>query len=376
MKNEAIIREAINRGIFEEFDREAELLRQQRDDITLTLDVRKKANNELASVLKEQERIMLENAAVVERAAAAEFKANNTTENRVKLIEAQNEVEAIRADITGRRSEQLINEIALDQEGADKKKEITEKETELLKASGLKAIEIGIELKALRAEAGLDDPDATVEQIQESFNAKQEVENSLYDLQLEQNQERFDNGLILEEERNAQKELIEQQHTLNIEAIKTDSIETISKREKAAADLKAKNEKLAASGTIDVAQNVLSAVSSVLAEGSAEAKAIALAQATISGFQGVQAAFSSTAAIPVVGPALAPIAAASAGVVAAKNIQKIAQSGTGTKKVIAIGLPSFNAPSISAAPSLTMTLYLVVKIYSLPTQITKETEEV
>ena len=83
----------------------------------------------------------------------------------------------------------------------------TEKETELLKASGLKAIEIGIELKALRAEAGLDDPDATVEQIQESFNAKQEVENSLYDLQLEQNQERFDNGLILEEERNAQKEL-------------------------------------------------------------------------------------------------------------------------------------------------------------------------
>jgi hypothetical protein len=119
LKNEALIREAINRGIFEQYDREAELLRQQRDDTTLTIEERKKANTELGEVLKEQEIIMLRNAAVVEAAAQAEFNANTTTENRVALIEAQNEQEAIRADITGRRSEQIINEIGLEQEQAD-----------------------------------------------------------------------------------------------------------------------------------------------------------------------------------------------------------------------------------------------------------------
>jgi hypothetical protein len=119
LKNEAQIREAINRGIFEQYDREAELLRQQRDDINLTIEERQKANKELGIVLQEQERIMLENAAIVERAAQAEFNANKTTENRVALIEAQNEQEAIRADLTGKRSEQLVNEAALEKERLD-----------------------------------------------------------------------------------------------------------------------------------------------------------------------------------------------------------------------------------------------------------------
>ena len=123
LKNESKIREAINRGIFEQYDRESELLRQVRDDTTLTIEARKKANNELGEVLKEQEKIMLQNADVVERAAAAEYAANRTTENRVALIESQNEKEAIRADITGRRSEQLINEIGLEQERLDAENE-------------------------------------------------------------------------------------------------------------------------------------------------------------------------------------------------------------------------------------------------------------
>tara|TARA_R110002012_G_scaffold50825_8_gene131463 strand:+ start:5667 stop:7466 length:1800 start_codon:yes stop_codon:yes gene_type:complete len=131
LKNEAKIREAINRGIFEQYDREAELLRQQRDDTTLTIEARKKANTELGAVLKEQEKIMLQNANIVEQAAQAEFNANRTTENRVALIEAQNEKEAIRADITGRRSEQLINEIALEQERKEKEKEEKEAAIEI-----------------------------------------------------------------------------------------------------------------------------------------------------------------------------------------------------------------------------------------------------
>ena len=113
LKKEALIREAINKGIFEKYDREAELLRQTRDDERLTIEQRIKANDKLGDVLIKQEEIMLKNAQAVVDAAQAEFDANGITENRVKLIEAQNEQEAIRADITGRKSEQLINEISL-----------------------------------------------------------------------------------------------------------------------------------------------------------------------------------------------------------------------------------------------------------------------
>jgi len=98
------------------------LLRQTRDDERLTIEQRQEANNKLGEVLKEQQTIMLENANAVVRSAEAELKANETTENRVALIEAQNELEAIKADITGRQSEQLINQIALE-------KELEERET-------------------------------------------------------------------------------------------------------------------------------------------------------------------------------------------------------------------------------------------------------
>jgi len=204
----------------------------------------------------------------------------------------------------------------------------------------------------MRAEAGIADPNATAEQLDAAFNAKLEIEDAQYNMQLETNQARFEEGLIGEEERNAQKALLEQQHTDKTEGIKKDSIDAINKKEKDAADLKAKNEKLAAQGTVDVAQGVLGAVSSVLDEGSAEAKAIALAQATISGFQGVQAAYTSASAVPIVGAVLGPIAAIAAGVVAAKNISKIKGTKTGGKSGSSGGggaTPSFSAPSPPAS---------------------------
>ena len=203
----------------------------------------------------------------------------------------------------------------------------------------------------MRAEAGIADPNATAEQLEEAFNAKLEIEDAQYNMQLETNQARFEEGLIVEAERNAQKSLLEQQHTDKVEGIKKASIDAIGKKEKAAADLKAKNEKLAAQGTVNVTQDVLGAVSGLLDEGSAEAKAISLAQATISGFQGVQAAYTSASAVPIVGAVLGPIAAIAAGVVAAKNISKISSSKTGGKSGSSGGgsVPSFTPPSAPAS---------------------------
>lgn len=130
LKKNARIREAQNRGIFESYDREAELLRQTRDDERLTFKQRIDANDKLGEVLKEQEKIMLENANAVVIAAAAELEANKTTENRVALIEAQNELEAIKADIAGRFSEQLINQMQLEREQQEREKTKLEEQEE------------------------------------------------------------------------------------------------------------------------------------------------------------------------------------------------------------------------------------------------------
>lgn len=64
---------ARNRIILEQKDRESEKLRQIRDDEAATIEDRIKANNDLALVLKEQERLMLKNADAILNAAQAQF---------------------------------------------------------------------------------------------------------------------------------------------------------------------------------------------------------------------------------------------------------------------------------------------------------------
>lgn len=369
---------------------DAENLRQQRDDESNSLQERIEFNRQLGEVLSKQSKDELAIANDALRAAQLKLEIDGkTTEALDGLAEAQLEILDIQERINGQQSEQLANENSLRNEGLaaakeradirkseeeakakqleeDKAKseeaaklaaEIEEKKLQLERESGERAIALQQELKLLRAEAGLADEDATPDEIRAAFEAKAEVENEVFEMQQAKLQEQFDNGLIIEAERNAQKELLEQQHQDKLEGFKSDSIKRISDKEKKAADLKAKNEAAAAKGTVDVAQNTLGAVSSLLAEGSAEAKAISLAQATISGVQGVQAAFTSASAIPIVGSVLGPLAAVAAGVVAAKNIQTIASQDTGAKSGGASSGSSFQAPSI-AAPSLnTETLF-------------------
>ncbi len=81
-------------------------------------------------------------------------------------------------------------------------------------------------------------------------------------------------------------------------------------------------------------------------------KALSLATATISGIQGVQAAYSSGAAVPVYGAVLGPLYAAAAGLAAAANIAKIANSsfdGGNSGNSGGGGAPS--APSVSGIPA-------------------------
>lgn len=123
---------AQNQIILEQKDREAEKLRQIRDDETKTIAERIKANEDLGAVLDEQERLMLANADAVIAAAQAQFDKNANDENQIALLEARAEREGILAQIEGFRSEQLINRVGLDREAEDLKKEKDEAEKERL----------------------------------------------------------------------------------------------------------------------------------------------------------------------------------------------------------------------------------------------------
>lgn len=100
----------LNQGLVEKYDRQAEQLRQIRDDESKSIEERIKANEELALVLDEQEKAMKENAAIAVASAEAELSKNkDNIELQKAYQEALNEQAAIEAQITGFRSEQQTN---------------------------------------------------------------------------------------------------------------------------------------------------------------------------------------------------------------------------------------------------------------------------
>jgi len=133
----AEIAEVRIQGLIEKYDREAEILRQRRDDENASFKDRIKANEELGVVLEKQNKQMLEQQQIRVAAAQVEYDKLSNDENLIALMREQNELAAIEAQITGFRSEQLQNESSLQRELQDVKKEIalegvSQRERELL----------------------------------------------------------------------------------------------------------------------------------------------------------------------------------------------------------------------------------------------------
>ncbi len=118
LRNESELAAVKVQGLIEEYDRQAEKLRQVRDDETKTFEERIAANEELGRVLKEQEEEMLKLVDIQIQSAQADVNKNNNLENQIKLQEALNEKKAVEAQITGFQSEQLINQVSLQREQA------------------------------------------------------------------------------------------------------------------------------------------------------------------------------------------------------------------------------------------------------------------
>ena len=131
LNKQAEVAAVINQGLIEKYDRQAEQQRQIRDDETKTMEQRVAANTELGRILDEQSEKMLENVDLQIKAAQLEYDKNQNQENLIALLEAQNEREAVLAQIEGFRSEQLINRISLQREAGEMAIEDAEKLIEL-----------------------------------------------------------------------------------------------------------------------------------------------------------------------------------------------------------------------------------------------------
>jgi hypothetical protein len=137
LNKSAEVAEVRIQGLIEKYDRQAEKLRQVRDDENATFEDRIKANEELGKVLEMQNQQMLEQQQIRVKAAQVEYDKLQNQENLIALMQEQNELAAIEAQITGFQSEQIQNQTSLQNELQDVKKElalegISEREREML----------------------------------------------------------------------------------------------------------------------------------------------------------------------------------------------------------------------------------------------------
>lgn len=128
LRNNAKLAQVEQQILLEQYDRQAEKLRQIRDDDRLSTRERIKANEDLADVLEKQESAMLAQAQAQIDLAQAELAVNDNIENQVALKEALANKEGILAQIEGFRSEQLINRNSLIREQEEDRIELLDRD--------------------------------------------------------------------------------------------------------------------------------------------------------------------------------------------------------------------------------------------------------
>jgi hypothetical protein len=197
---QAEIAEVLAQGLIEKYDLQAEKLRQVRDDERFTIEERIKANNELKGVLEEQENAMLANAQSIVDAKARQLSLDkDNIEFQKEYIAAQNELVGVQAQVAGFRSEQLMNDMALQRELFDLEVSRKENEQEVAEIQAEAAIEAETNLfKQLEIEETLN------QQLYEKRLESLELQKGLYVEGTQAYQDMVSEINILNAERTAQ----------------------------------------------------------------------------------------------------------------------------------------------------------------------------
>ena len=117
MQNEVKLADALQRKLQLTYQREAEIQRQIRDDVNLTIEERIAANEELGKILDAQ--FAAEKALADKKLALAQLELSRNEDNidlQVAVINAETELADLQERITGQRSEQLRNLTSLQNE--------------------------------------------------------------------------------------------------------------------------------------------------------------------------------------------------------------------------------------------------------------------
>jgi hypothetical protein len=198
LQKQAEIAAVTQQGLIEKYDLQAEKLRQIRDEERNTIDERITANENLKKTLDEQEAAMLKQVDTQIAAAQAEYDKNKNQENTIKLLEAQQEREAVLAQIAGFRSEQLANDLALNREKLELEQSITDAEAErAINEATFTAEQIENEYLRLQALKDVAEQEKVIEEkrltekmnsYKEGTQAFQDAQNELFAFQQENGQ--------------------------------------------------------------------------------------------------------------------------------------------------------------------------------------------
>ena len=319
LEKSAQIAAAESRILLEQYDRQAEIQRQIRDDETKSIAERQAANDELNVILDNQEKAMVKNAEIVLAAAQAQFNLTGKTEDYVAVLDAQAEKEGVLSQVTGFRSEQQTNKNALDKEAI----EITNSK---LESESLLSIE------------------------QKRFNAEQ-IEDELLRLQelakidlLEAEQETKRLQAIVDNANAGTQAKIDAQ--IALDDFTEASRQTNLTRDKQITDAKIKisdSEAQAKKDNLDATADVLKNFSAIAGEETVAGKAFAVAAATINTYRGVSDALAAITVTPFE-TALKFANAAAIGVAGIANV----------KKIVSVKVPNTSGGGSSANPSVSV----------------------
>jgi hypothetical protein len=274
LRKSAEVAAEIQAGLVEKNDRLAEQQRQIRDDDSKSIEVRKKANDELLKILEQQRIDMIKQAELQTAAAAAEFNRNKNTENYVALLRAQNNEKGVEAQIEGFISEQKSNANALDKETIELTNSKLESESKLsIERKRFNAEQIQDELLRLEKLKEVD----LLEAEQETLRLQAIVDNANAGTQA-----KVDAQIALDE-------FLEQSRQTNI--TRDTEIEK-AKEEINKKEVQAAKEKVMAVG------NALNQLSQIAGENTAVGKGLAIAAATINTYQGVTDALAAKTVTP------------------------------------------------------------------------------
>ena len=386
LKNNAALAAAQQARLVEQYDRQAEKLRQVRDNDLLSIEERIKANDKLKEVLDKQEKAMLAQANAQVASAQADVQKNNSIENQVALINALANADGVLAQIEGFRSEQDTNRNSLIKERIDLQKSQAQGVVDVAVAEKQATAEL-IKDEDKKLQAQLDNLEEEkriqLERLQNNIDsyklgtqARIDAENEFAAKSQEVNAAiRAKKDEIATYELTKQSELLQEQFSneqnslsMRLEALKkynelSQASTQLSEEEKRKINKETHNQEVALNKQkIAMVSQTLGNMSSLFDQSSTEGKAFAVAQSLINTYQGITAELATKTVTPFeFGIKLANIATTAA--IGFKSVNDILSTnvggGTGdtsTPTATTSAAPSFNVVGTSGVNQLAQTL--------------------